>query len=167
MDMMCPPSHSAMRPAHIARQSGFLLDRAFCVGSYLWVYDLEEDNTFRRDPAAYQHLRQVIALRQSWLSRYGHGVLTDDRDLLEQPGAPGLILKTFRLERGLLLACANPGSQAVEAALRWNRPEAPRARLYTLDAPESPEEAELRPAAGGYRVSLPGAALCYLTLEVP
>lgn len=164
VDMMCPPSHSAMRPAHLARQSDFLLHRAFCVGSYLWVYDLEEDNTFRRDPAAYRHLQQVIALRQSWLNRYGHGTFTDDRDVLEQPEQPGLILKTFRLERGLLAACTKR-SEAAEISLRWERPQAPQAYVYTLEAPDTPAPAALRPVPGGYAVTLPATGLCYVVLQ--
>ncbi len=164
VDMMCPPSHSAMRPAHLARQSDFLLHRAFCVGSYLWVYDLEEDNTFRWDEGAYRHLKQVIALRQSWLNRYGHGTFTDDCDVLEPSRQPGSILKTFRLERGLLAACAKDAGP-LEIFLRWERPEAPRARLYTLEAPDTPATPALRPVPGGYAVTLPATGLCYVVLQ--
>lgn len=164
VDMMCPPSHSAMRPAHIARQSTFLLHRAFCVGSYLWIYDLEEDNTFRWDAAAYQHLKQVIALRQSWLTRYGHGTFTDDCDLLQKPDRQNVILKTFRLKSGLLAACAK-GSEPLRIALRWERTQAPQAKLYTLEAPDAPVTLELRSVPGGYEATLPDTKLCYLALE--
>ena len=164
VDMMCPPSHSAMRPAHIARQSTFLLHRAFCVGSYLWIYDLEEDNTFRWDAAAYQHLKQVIALRQSWLTRYGHGIFTDDCDLLQKPDRQNVILKTFRLKNGLLAACAK-GSEPLRIALRWERTQAPQAKLYTLEAPDAPVTLELRSVPGGYEATLPDTELCYLALE--
>ena len=164
VDMMCPPSHSAMRPAHIARQSTFLLHRAFCVGSYLWIYDLEEDNTFRWDAAAYQHLKQVIALRQSWLTRYGHGTFTDDCDLLQKPDQQNVILKTFRLKNGLLAACAK-GSEPLRIALCWERTQAPQAKLYTLEAPDAPVTLELRSVPGGYEATLPDTELCYLALE--
>ena len=27
-----------------------MINKDFAIGTYLWIYDLEEDNTFRRDP---------------------------------------------------------------------------------------------------------------------
>ena len=50
VDMMNPRRHSAMRPEHIARHSTEFLYKAFVMGSYFWCYDLECDNTWRRDP---------------------------------------------------------------------------------------------------------------------
>ncbi len=55
---MNPRRHSAMRPEHIARHSTEFLYKAFVMGSYFWCYDLEWDNTWRRDPEQAQRLKR-------------------------------------------------------------------------------------------------------------
>ncbi|MBE6556166.1 MAG: hypothetical protein E7664_00305 [Ruminococcaceae bacterium] len=61
-DMLYPSRNLAMRPTHISQVSEQLMARLFCNGSYFWVYDLEEDNTFRRDPVGYARLQTLCAL---------------------------------------------------------------------------------------------------------
>ena len=41
-------------------RSGFMGNdnKDFAIGTYLWIYDLEEDNTFRR-PGALKHLKRL------------------------------------------------------------------------------------------------------------
>ena len=104
VDMMNPRRNSGMRAEHVARLSTFLL-RAFVVGSYLWVYDLEMDNTFRRDPEQYARLQRITALRSAWLEAYGQGTFRDDVGLGAVSG--GLLAKRFDLAEGALVACAN------------------------------------------------------------
>ena len=84
--MMNPRRHSAMRPEHIARHSTEFLYKAFVMGSYFWCYDLEWDNTWRRDPEQAQRLKKVIALRVRWLENYGHGRFTDTVGILRTGG---------------------------------------------------------------------------------
>lgn len=105
VDMMNPRRNSGMRAEHIARKSTFLLYRAFVTGSYLWVYDLEMDNTFRRDPEQYERLKRTAALRTAWLEHYGQCTFCDTIGL----GActEGLLVKRYDMADGLLIACAN------------------------------------------------------------
>lgn len=105
VDMMNPRRNSGMRAEHVARKSTFLLYRAFVVGSYLWVYDLEMDNTFRRDPEQYERLRRVTALRSAWLEHYGQCTFRDTIGLGRC--TEGLLVKRYDMEGGLLIACAN------------------------------------------------------------
>lgn len=41
--------HMAMRPVHIGKISEKLMQQAYTLWVYFWIYDLEEDNTFDRD----------------------------------------------------------------------------------------------------------------------
>ena len=68
------------------------------------------------------------------------------------------------MKSGLLAACAK-GNEPLRIALRWERTQAPQARLYTLEAPNAPVTLELRSVPGGYEVTLPDTELCYLVLE--
>ena len=136
VDMMNPRRNSGMRAEHVARQSTFLLYRAFVVGSYLWVYDLEMDNTFRRDPQQLERLKRQNALRSAWLENYGQGVFQDVVGLGEC--TPGILVKRYLLENGMLLACANEKrlkGAAVEAV--WAKEHAPVVSMRTERAPET------------------------------
>lgn len=136
VDMMNPRRNSGMRAEHVARKSTFLLYRAFVLGSYLWVYDLEMDNTFRRDPEQLERLKRQNALRSAWLENYGQGVFRDVIGL----GActPGLLVKRYLLEEGTLLACANEKrleNAVVEA--EWDKEQVPVVSMRTELAPET------------------------------
>lgn len=168
VDMMNPRRNSGMRAEHVARMSTFLLFRAFVVGSYLWVYDLEMDNTFRRDPEQYERLRRVTALRSAWLEAYGQGVFRDTVGL----GAvsEGLLAKRYELESGSLIVCANEKhvkGASVEAF--WEGSERPRVWMRTDREPgrEQPVDCAAEAREGGYAVSLPLCAddeLCLFRL---
>ena len=110
MDMMNPRRYSAMRPEHVARHSTELLHNAFTMGAYLWCYDLEWDNTWRRDPEQLARLTALVALRTAWLKRYGQGCFRDTVGLADLPD--NAQIRRFDLADGVLLACAS------EAGLR-------------------------------------------------
>ena len=168
VDMMNPRRNSGMRAEHVARMSTFLLFRAFVVGSYLWVYDLEMDNTFRRDPEQYERLRRVTALRSAWLEAYGQGVFRDTVGLGAISG--GLLAKRYELENGSLIVCANEKhvkGASVEAF--WKGSERPRVWMRTDREPgrEQPVDCPVEAREGGYAVSLPLCAedeLCLFRL---
>ena len=81
VDMVYPNKNLAMRPVHVGKAYRTLLDRAYVCGMYLWVYNLEEDNTFRRDEEARQRLLSAVAARRAWLERGGHYRFADDKGL--------------------------------------------------------------------------------------
>ncbi len=105
VDMMNPRRNSGMRAEHVARKSTYLLHRAFVCGSYLWVYDLEYDNTFRRDEAQLERLRKIVALRRAWLEAYGIGRFTDTVGIDDV--SEGVIAKRYEIQGGILIACSN------------------------------------------------------------
>ena len=150
VDMMNPCRNSGMRAAHIARKSTFLLYRAFVTGSYFWVYDLEMDNTFRRDDVQYDRLKKVIALRTAWLRHYGHGTFRDTRGILAC--TVGMLAKMYKINGGMLIACAweHPVSPAAAIDVEWTLPHAPQVTCRTWLHPdqETPLSHELREENG-------------------
>jgi hypothetical protein len=47
-----------------------MMGMLFTNGSYFWIYDLEEDNTFSRDPEGFEMLKRLLSLskiRKEWL----------------------------------------------------------------------------------------------------
>ena len=163
VDMMCPAAHSAMRPATIARKSTFLLYRAFCVGSYLWIYDLEEDNTFRRDPEQLDRLRRVIKVRQAWLDAYGHGRFTDTVALRELPD--GLIVKRFELPDGVLITYANEKKTPASVAALWEDGMPAHAFVRSFEEPDCERENTLSRAPSGIRIPIGASEMGYIVLK--
>ncbi len=108
VDMLYPEQNLAMRPVHVAQASREMIDRAFLLGMYFWVYDLEEDNTFRRDPKSYEYLKNTISLRNFWLETFGLGTYRDQDGILCTP--EGVQAACYSLEDGVLIACANKTS---------------------------------------------------------
>ena len=135
VDMMNPRRNSGMRAEHVARRSTKLLYRAFVTGCYLWVYDLEWDNTWYRDPEQAERLRKQNALRQAWLEAYGQGRFTDVVGL--GPCCPDGMVKRFELPEGILLAYAGerkaPGTLSVE----WPFDHMPQVVQRTMEDPAS------------------------------
>ena len=135
VDMMNPRRNSAMRAEHVARRSTELLHRAFVNGSYLWCYDLEWDNTWRRDPVQWERLRKIVALRKAWLGAWGQGRFTDVVGVARAP--EGQMVKRYEIEGGVLAACACEGGLRGEVALDWTGEGEPEAVCLTLDAPRA------------------------------
>ena len=155
VDMMNPRRNSGMRAEHVARRSTFLLYRAFVTGSYFWVYDLEMDNTFRRDPEQYARLQKTVALRNAWLAAYGQGTFRDTVGL--GACAPGMLAKRFALEGGTLVAWANE-KRAADAFIDvyWLGNQLPKAvaRTYHCPQEERPIRQEILPHGQGAIVRL-------------
>ncbi|NMB98360.1 MAG: hypothetical protein GYA02_17420, partial [Clostridiaceae bacterium] len=83
VDMIYPSrGRQIMRPVHVSRNAYKILNRAFLTGSYFWIYDLEEENTFKYDPEMKEYLKNVIKLRKLWLEKFGKGIYQDDRGII-------------------------------------------------------------------------------------
>jgi hypothetical protein len=128
-DMLNPRRYSAMRAEHTARKSTWLLYNSFVIGSYFWCYDLEEDNTFSRDPEQEERMKKTVALRQAWLDRWGHGIFRDREDLIgvEQDG----LIKKYDIENGILVACADESGLQGKLFVKWNRSKSVKITLLT------------------------------------
>ncbi len=133
VDMMNPQRNSGMRAEHVARRSTKLMYRAFVTGSYLWVYDLEFDNTWDRDPKQSERLRRQNALRSAWIMAYGHGRFTDVVGL--GPCTPELMVKRFELAQGILLAYANEKRVTGTLSVEWPFDRVPQVVKRTMEAP--------------------------------
>lgn len=103
VDMVYPQKNMAMRPVYIGQASTKMINKAFVTGSYFWIYDLIDDNTFTRDPEQYRYLQNVIALRKYWLNKFGHGVFRDTEGVID---TQHIMTKRFDIADGILLACA-------------------------------------------------------------
>lgn len=128
VDMLYPESNMAMRPVHIGQASTDIINKAFVTGSYFWVYDLVDDNTFHRDPKQLRYLKDIITLRTYWLETFGHGIFRDTDGLLEIPGA---LIKRFELPGGLLLAVAQKQAACGECSMEYSSQIA-GAAVYTV-----------------------------------
>ena len=105
VDMLYPEKNMAMRPVHIGKISEKLMQQAFTLGFYFWIYDLEEDNTFERDPEKLLLLKRTIAARNYWLKHYGAGKFADEKGIAAL--SPGVHAKVYETERGGLVAFFN------------------------------------------------------------
>ncbi|MDD3334945.1 MAG: DUF6259 domain-containing protein [Eubacteriales bacterium] len=156
VDMMNPRRNSAMRPEHIARHSTELLYNAFTMGAYFWCYDLEWDNTWRRDPEQYERLKRLTALRVSWLKHFGHGRFTDTVGVGRAP--KGQQIRRYLLQNGALLACAAEKGLAGAISLAWDSDKPPVCQIMTLRCPEptvSPCKMDKTQAGSEVVVALP------------
>ena len=139
--------------------SSHVMDRAFVEGSFLWIYDLEEDNTFRLDPPQHERLKKVILLRHAWLRHYGPGRYRDE----EGVEAKGAMVRRFALKNGnVLLACANEERQAAEVTISLPQPAC--AAYRSLEEPNTEKPLSCVFANGGLKLVLPKTALCVIHL---
>lgn len=129
VDMLYPGRNLAMRPVHVAQASREIMDRAFRLGMYYWVYDLVDDNTFTRDPETMAYLKSMTKLRSFWTETFGQGVYCDDRYLEEVPS--GLKLSCYERKDGLLLACSNTLGHPADFTVNAGAVE--RVTWYTAD----------------------------------
>lgn len=161
LEMMNPAS-SVMRCPRLGRLSAALLMRAFILGQYLWVYDLEEDNTFRADGEERAFLHKVVSLRRAWLRAYGPGRFLDDRGMAFPAGslmAGGAEAKLFGLRDGLLIAAANPAGRAdLTVRLAGGFPVGSVA-VRTLEAPGEERPWSFEREGETVRIQLPPSGL--------
>lgn len=85
VDMIYPTKNLAMRANHVAKSFDKITSSIFTNGSYFWVYDIENDNTFKRDEEGFAFLKELIALKSLWLKNAEEylfvekdGIQTDD-----------------------------------------------------------------------------------------
>ena len=159
-DMLNPRRHSGMRAEHIARKSTFLLYKSFVMGSYFWCYDLEGDNTFRRDPQQQERLIKTTTLRKAWLKRYGHGIFRDQVDLIGVD--EDAQIKCYDMEGGRLVACANEHGLEGTVTVKWEG--AVKASILTELDPE-PRPIAVSTGDGCVTLQLPATELALIVLE--
>lgn len=141
VDMVYPARNQVMRPPYVSLIAKDLINRAFVMGSYLWIYDLEEDNSFDGDPKLLDYLEQVIKLRRAWLTDFGPGRFRDDTGMIVHGNAT---VKRFELGTGgALLAIWNhaPGS-GIRVDLEWHG--AAEHKITHMDLDGTVEEIEGR-----------------------
>lgn len=150
-----------MRPEHVARRSTEFLHHAFVIGAYLWCYDLEWDNTWRRDPEQYLRLQKIVALRKAWLAHFGHGRFTDTVGILSAP-ENGMV-KRFTVDGGVLLACASEQGLTGEVILPYHGES--KALVLTYDDPLPREADILRTEGDRLYVTLPASEMAVIVVK--
>ena len=162
-DMMNPRRNSGMRAEHIARNSTGMLYRAFACGMYFWCYDLEWDNTWRRDPEQYERLKKTVALRVKWLKTYGFGTFRDTVGIVSAP--EDQMIKRYEIDGGVLIAAANKdGNLCGDVAVQWDKAEAKiEARLYGDE--ENAVEIPCTVEDGCVRFALPDSELAVIVIR--
>jgi len=136
IDMVYPSKGQFMRPVHVSQIARELLNKAFIIDSYLWIYDLDEDSTFYKDPEMLEYLKKVIAFKKFWLERFGHGIFKDDVGLYCEDKA--IMAKLYYLSEGIenssLLAIWNKKpAEGQRMYVRWNSDVRPEVVCYELD----------------------------------
>lgn len=155
VDMLYPRRNLAMRPVHVAQASREMMDRAFVTGMYFWIYDLQEDNSFTRDPLSLAYLKELIALRSFWLRTFGQGTFRDNLGV--ECLQPQCTLARYDSPGHIVLACANPGEKPAAVNLRLTGLK--RAAVYTPGSIPQGKPLELQEAEEGVRLLLPEAPL--------
>lgn len=162
-DMMNPRRNSGMRPEHVARHSTEFLYRAFVCGMYFWCYDLEWDNTWRRDPEQQERLKKIVALRVQWLRRYGMGRFRDTVGVASAPADQ--MIKRYELPDGVLIAAANDkGPLQGEVAILWDKQSA-KAETLVYGAAEDVTEIPCTVSDGRAWVRLPASEAAVIVLR--
>ena len=161
VDMLYPGRNLAMRPVHVAQASRAIMDRAFCLGMYYWIYDLVDDNTFTRDPEGYEYLRRMVALRRFWLETFGQGEYQDAKGLAVE-GRDVRVCR-YQVEGGVLLACANASGEPARAVLIGA--EASGGVCYTADTLPKGAPAAVERTGDGISLALPEAPLSLIFLR--
>ncbi|MBO5898283.1 MAG: hypothetical protein J6R04_04650 [Clostridia bacterium] len=95
VDMLYPEKNMAMRPVHVGQRCRALMARHFCCGETFWIYDLVDDNTFTRDSESESILRELIAVRKTWLDRFGNGIFLDEQDITYAHCGDEFLVKHF------------------------------------------------------------------------
>lgn len=103
VDMVYPKHNLAMRPVFVANKAKQMIDTAVMTGMYIWAYDLEFDNTFRRDEETLQYLKAALKLRRSIYSK-DKTARFDDNNLVISPKTNA---KCFKLSNGIAVAFAD------------------------------------------------------------
>lgn len=98
VDMLYPEKNMAMRPVHVGQKCRALMARHFCCGETFWIYDLVDDNSFTRDGESESVLRELIAVRQGWLDRFGLGTFLDEQDVSYAHVGDEFLVKHFAAE---------------------------------------------------------------------
>lgn len=140
IDMVYPYKGLAMRPVHVGQASREMINKAFVIETYLWIYDLEEDNTFRRDPEQLEYLKKVIRLRKVWLELYGHGVFRDTVGI--NVNDSDIMAKLYELGDGSVLIAVANGNKKIGGCLRvyCDVHSVERVLCHYLDNPDNPIE---------------------------
>ena len=160
-DMLNPRRYSAMRAEHVARKSVWLLYKSFVIGSYFWCYDLEEDNTFSRDPVQERRMVKTVALRKAWLEKWGHGTFRDQEGLIGV--AEEALVKTYNIDKGVLVACADETGLEGSVCLEWTRSR--KARLTVLAEDLTVKSKKITAKNGQLTLPLPKGELAVLAVE--
>ena len=79
VDMVYPGKNLFLRPAMISKKWEIFMGHHFTNGSYLWVYDLERDSTFKTDPEGMAVLKEVIKMKKI-MNAKAEGYLFADED---------------------------------------------------------------------------------------
>ena len=112
VDMVYPKENLAMRPVHVAQRSSDMINKAFVTDMYLWIYDLEEDNSFFGDERQLSYLKKVIELKKIWRNKYKGFVFADEKGIGEK--SEELTAKVFYKDDMCLIAYACDGKTLCE-----------------------------------------------------
>ena len=131
IDMLYPSKNLAMRPVFVEQNSDRLMRTSFVDGMYFWIYDLEDDNTFERDPEQLEKLKRVIRLRRFWLETFGKGIFRDTVGLADLPTDARCPVRRYEMDDGCLIAAANGTDSEQHVTVLTDHPM--QATAYTAD----------------------------------
>lgn len=147
VDMIYPTKNLAMRANHVARSFDKITSSIFTNGSYFWVYDFENDNTFKRDEEGFAFLKELIALKKLWLERAEDylfvekdGIETDDAIAkvrrFVSPDKQKSMLVCYRMKDADLKIGVNFGAKKARAIFADGGEKKLKIRKNTLTLPK-------------------------------
>ncbi|MBC7320224.1 hypothetical protein H5T89_06235 [bacterium] len=90
---MLYPDYQTMRPSFVSMISKDLISRAFILGMYPWIYDLELDNSFDSSRELKDYLRNFLNLRMLGIDFFNKGQFLDDLNLRTTNGIKAKLYK--------------------------------------------------------------------------
>jgi len=163
IDMLYPSRNLAMRPVFVEQSSDRLMRTAFVDGMYFWIYDLEDDNSFSRDPEQLEKLKAVIRLRTFWLETFGAGIFRDTVGLAGLPQDVRCLVRRYGLPDGILLAWANGSGEEQGLTVLTDRMPG-TVKSYTPGNPDG-VTVPAEQTAGGLRLTLPADEYAVIVLK--
>ncbi|MGC8971480.1 MAG: DUF6259 domain-containing protein [bacterium] len=116
---MLYPNYQTMRPSFVSMISKDIINRAFILGMYPWIYDLSVDNSFDNSEELKDYLRYFLNLRMIGGEFFTRGTFLDDLGLRT---SDNIKAKLYKRDKQYMIPIWNKNRAKGELELRTLNP---------------------------------------------